>query len=140
MTDRQEAKHDSPTAVETVLNAPPTPPDSHPPPPPPPTHPPPPLAPPRPHLPAPPAHTPLLLALANAATPTAQHLAAWAAAAGDLALAAQMDLHVTDFTPTRDQDARALAVLVHEKATAHAADLADYGVEPADLADLDTRI
>ncbi|HLT48062.1 MAG TPA: hypothetical protein VK002_12585, partial [Rubricoccaceae bacterium] len=67
-------------------------------------------------------------------------LAAWAAAAGDLALAAQMDLHVTDFTQTRDQDARALAVLVHEKATAHAADLADYGVEPADLADLDTRI
>jgi hypothetical protein len=79
-------------------------------------------------------------ALADAAVPVAQALAAWADEHDDLTLEAEMDLTRTDFTRAREQDALDRAALVHAAASARAEDLADFGVTPADLAALDAAL
>ena len=79
-------------------------------------------------------------ALTKAAVPVAQAVAAWAEEEGDVTLADQLDLTKRDFSHSREQDALDLAALVHDKATEHAAALADYGIAPDTLTDLDAHI
>lgn len=76
-------------------------------------------------------------ALADAAVPVAQPTAAWADVNGDPTLAAQMDLHLTDFLQGPQQDAVERATIVLDTATTHATDLLDYGVTPDHLTALD---
>jgi len=79
-------------------------------------------------------------ALTGAAYRLSQAVAAWAEEQGDVALAEQIAFSRSDFQRARDQDALDRAALVHATATAHAADLAGYGVTAGALAELDTLI
>jgi hypothetical protein len=79
-------------------------------------------------------------ALAAAAVRVSQAVAAWAEDEGDVALADQIAFTKTDFRRAREQDALDFAALVHDTATTHAAALADYGVTPAALTELDGHL
>lgn len=81
-----------------------------------------------------------LAALADAAVPLSQALAAWAEDTGDVALADQIAFTRSDFTHGRDQDALDRAALVHDTAAAHLADLTEYTVTRGDVQALDALI